>query len=992
MKDRDLVDLTKKTPQKSSKLAKPALLQTLKSESKVISRPNLSKTPSQVKISEALKSRYSGGDSLINLDEFLNKQTKTKWDHKELKPVKSKLEDLMEANSKNERKLPRSFARFPQKVKKEEEIASLSKLIAWRDSALSPKDKETEELPKVPKIPKVPKKTNVLKKNEMFSLDKFLENEKRLIRKREEAQRKAQLEEEEAKRQYKENMKLMETRKSMTDKQKKELNRKRRFNSRNDHSEFYKKILDIDVFNIKESTTDRIPTTFEDGKMYLKTFKSAFFEEVKGEVSSCLQRNDMSKHSVIEFNLEKTSGGLSYLTPGKEHTGKVSFFESMRQEDLILIVGYGDSAPEPNFAEWSQPKVPYCLGIYGKENLSSGHFVKVSETAGVKFEHGMVCYVVFVTTLNTLLREFKMIKQAEFLELGEFILNPSNKVQEQETTVPAEFYKKISFLYNESQNDAIRKVSSKLSGITLLQGPPGTGKTHTVLGILSAFLVGKGITSPIPRVLVCAPSNAAVDEIAHRAITRGLFANNGSIRKDLLIVRSGNWNLDHLELRQNNPNDLREPPEAVKRISLGNQVAKKLREEGMVDTSAKINELKNQVAKIDKAIVASRKKRDLNTVKELEEKRKNLNAEVYREVQVKKTTKDKRKNYQQQILSRGDVVFATLSGAGSKELQDLQHKFDFVIIDEACQSVEPSTLIPFQYGAKHVVLVGDPCQLAPTTFARNSSSSLYSRSLFERLLHGGSEKIMLEIQYRMVKEIREFPSNYFYQSRLRDAENNRSKVAPKWIYGLHLLFINLLSSKETRAKYETSIWNRNEAEFIKAFYGSLTEFHGKGLNIGVITPYRKQVHFIRELLSEFPHWKKDIEVNTVDGFQGREKDLIIFSTVRSGNSLGFLSDFRRMNVGITRAKFGLWVLGNSNCLRTNPDWKHLLNHCENHNSFLDCANFGDFQRYYKSKKTTKKVRIPTKRTKETSEVPNKKAQKSEEDQIWEIIHRKSNNS
>lgn len=114
------------------------------------------------------------------------------------------------------------------------------------------------------------------------------------------------------------------------------------------------------------------------------------------------------------------------------------------------------------------------------------------------------------------------------------------------------------------------------------------------------------------------------------------------------------------------------------------------------------------------------------------------------------------------ILSKAEIVFCTLSGAASKEIQDLNQHFEYVIVDEACQSIELSTLIPLQYGAKHVVLVGDPMQLPATTFAQGSSKNNYSRSLFERLAVSGAHVECLEVQYRMIPQICELSSTHFY--------------------------------------------------------------------------------------------------------------------------------------------------------------------------------------------------------------------------------------
>lgn len=562
----------------------------------------------------------------------------------------------------------------------------------------------------------------------------------------------------------------------------------------------------------------------------------------------------------------------------------------------------------------------YFLGFCERETRGCSYLLKVKPELAAKIEHPQLFHVIYAESLTTLLREFKMIKLAEFLELGEFILNPKMKVKTTLPTLPPNYLDNIRLHFNKSQFDALQKVCSKETGITLIQGPPGTGKTQTLLGIISSFLLSKNFSGEKQRLLVCAPSNSAIDEIAFRAIKQGLFSESGVRRENLLMVRIGNLNLNHLEIRQKNPNDLKEPPKSVKKIYLANLVSEQFKLEGLSVPEINSDKYKIELDRIDAAILKARNDNNRNIVVELEEKRRDVQGSFFREKNIKSRYKEKMKSCQTEILAKADIVFCTLSGAASREMQEVAPKFDFVLVDEACQSLELSTLIPFQYGARHAVLVGDPRQLPSTTFGINSSRICYNRSLFERLMDGGTEVIMLEIQYRMTKEICEFPSAIFYENRLVAADNLDSRPRPRWMPHQEILFFDLKSSKENKAQDETSLFNSAEAQFIVDIYEHLLGYHGTKLNIGIITPYKKQTRFIRDILHKKYRndWKKDIEVNTVDGFQGREKDLIIFSAVRSGDSVGFLSDYRRMNVAITRAKFALWIIGNASCLHNNP--------------------------------------------------------------------------
>ena len=222
-------------------------------------------------------------------------------------------------------------------------------------------------------------------------------------------------------------------------------------------------------------------------------------------------------------------------------------------------------------------------------------------------------------------------------------------------------------------------------------------------------------------------------------------------------------------------------------------------------------------------------------------------------------------------------------------------------------------------------------QLPATTFSKEASDLGLSRSLFERLQKCGTEVSLLTVQYRMVKQIRIFPSMKFYAGKLTDDSTIEFRKQPAWIpRDIPLFFFDLTYTKESRNVKETSICNRLEASFIVELYANFTKYHGRKLNIGVITPYKKQVEIISTNLGKRfgSEYQIDVEVNTIDGFQGREKDVIIFSCVRSGDTIGFLSDYRRMNVALTRAKFALWIVGRSETLQLNSDWNALINYTE----------------------------------------------------------------
>jgi senataxin len=297
------------------------------------------------------------------------------------------------------------------------------------------------------------------------------------------------------------------------------------------------------------------------------------------------------------------------------------------------------------------------------------------------------------------------------------------------------------------------------------------------------------------------------------------------------------------------------------------------------------------------------------------------------------------------VLREAQIVCSTLSVAGSGDLKLIgDSKFETVVIDEASQAIELSTLIPLQMGCCRLVLVGDHKQLPATVFSKVAESHLYSRSLFERLHHSGYPMSVLKRQMRMHPEIARFPSELFYGGEIEDAPNILQLVTKQeWydqpVFG-PLVFFDIEEGKET-VSLQSKV-NEEEAAFVEIIISTLikrypTESANRIVKrTAVVTPYSEQVRLIsdklRRLFGVTDLTKPcPIEVNTVDGFQGREKDIIIASTVRaSQGSIGFLADIRRMNVMLTRARTNMWIIGHRSTLTKDPSspWAQLVNHID----------------------------------------------------------------
>eukprot|EP01064_Diplonema_japonicum_P039390 TRINITY_DN9858_c0_g2_i3.p1 TRINITY_DN9858_c0_g2~~TRINITY_DN9858_c0_g2_i3.p1 ORF type:complete len:1820 (+),score=296.27 TRINITY_DN9858_c0_g2_i3:167-5461(+) len=289
---------------------------------------------------------------------------------------------------------------------------------------------------------------------------------------------------------------------------------------------------------------------------------------------------------------------------------------------------------------------------------------------------------------------------------------------------------------------------------------------------------------------------------------------------------------------------------------------------------------------------------------------------------------------QQQMLRKADVVCATCSGCGVEIIEKVT--FRAVLIDEASQATEPSTLVPLMHGALQVALVGDHKQLPPTILSRSAELGHFGVSLFDRLVTAGVQPSLLAVQYRMHPVLAAYPSDAMYEGKVTSGVDCSERPPPhgfQWpVQELPICFVPV---NGTDTPDGLSHFNKTEAQLVVDTVNGLLASSGLSpSDIGVITPYSAQVRLLRRMLglprgvgrgrsfannASIPD--RGLEVNSVDGFQGREKQVIVVSAVRSNQSghVGFLSDPRRLNVMLTRAKRGLIVFGNTETLRNDKD-------------------------------------------------------------------------
>jgi regulator of nonsense transcripts 1 len=266
---------------------------------------------------------------------------------------------------------------------------------------------------------------------------------------------------------------------------------------------------------------------------------------------------------------------------------------------------------------------------------------------------------------------------------------------------------------------------------------------------------------------------------------------------------------------------------------------------------------------------------------------------------------------EKEILQAADVICCTCVGAGDPRLKNF--RFRQVLIDEATQAIEAEALIPLSMGAKQIVLVGDHCQLGPVVMCKAAAKAGLTQSMFERLVLIGIRPIRLQVQYRMHPILSEFPSNMFYEGSLQNGvtESDRQlrhlpgytgKDDFPWPIKSKPMFFWGVSGMEEISPSGTSYLNRTEASYVEKIVTHLLKMGVSSSQIGVITPYDGQKKYVSEHMRRAGPLAASvyeaIEVNSVDAFQGREKEIILVSCVRSSESqgIGFLADPRRLNV------------------------------------------------------------------------------------------------
>src|SRR5690606_5438549 len=286
------------------------------------------------------------------------------------------------------------------------------------------------------------------------------------------------------------------------------------------------------------------------------------------------------------------------------------------------------------------------------------------------------------------------------------------------------------------------------------------------------------------------------------------------------------------------------------------------------------------------------------------------------------------------LLENSDVITCSLIGASHPLLRNRQYKT--VFIDEAAQALEPACWIPI-IRAGRVVFAGDHCQLPPTIKSREAASAGLATTLFEKCIQRQpATATMLQVQYRMHEDIMEFPSRYFYDSNLIADESVRHAALIPGAPPVEFIDTAGCGFDEAQDPETLSRYNEEEASLVIRQVEQLLETIGASENphsLGIITPYRAQVDRLTKLMEQSP-WYEDIKslitINTVDAFQGQERDIIVLGFVRSNDrgEVGFLGDIRRTNVAMTRARKKLIMIGDSATLGAHPFYSELVEYVQ----------------------------------------------------------------
>ena len=444
---------------------------------------------------------------------------------------------------------------------------------------------------------------------------------------------------------------------------------------------------------------------------------------------------------------------------------------------------------------------------------------------------------------------------------------------------------------NEGQNRALSQIFNA-KDVAIIHGPPGTGKTTTLVNAI------KEVVKTEKQVLVCAQSNAAVDLMVEKLDGLGIE-----------VLRIGH--------------PARLTPEVI---------------ENSLDVKISKHPFFKELREIRKRSDEYRKK-GLKYKRNFGHEERMQRKMVMHEAKMLKGDADRiESQITEDLVDRTQVIACTLVGSTHRLLQD--RTFRSVFIDEASQALEPACWIAIKK-AYRVIMAGDHLQLPPTIKSLKAAKDGLADTLFEKAIKHIDESVMLETQYRMHPDIMKFSGDYFYGGQLKTAEDVLFREKGSELE--HFVFIDTAGCGFTeKVKKETlSTYNKEEADLlVKHLSNNLS----LDKSVGIIAPYKAQIELLRDLVMKNPAFdavRENIVVNTVDAFQGQERDVIYIGLTRSNeqNEIGFLKEYRRMNVAMTRAKTQLVIIGDSATLGRDAFYNSVIDYAQQIGGYKSAFEF-----------------------------------------------------
>ena len=590
--------------------------------------------------------------------------------------------------------------------------------------------------------------------------------------------------------------------------------------------------------------------------------------------NTALQQPENANHKVQSSNLKVQSNQKVQSIKYFSFTGTVSYVDGDR-----MVITVPDSAPLLDLQQSTEP-----IGVQLSFDETSYKLMFEALDRVMKAKNNRLAY----------LRDLFYSHQ----KAGRFSFEPM----------------KFPWL-NPTQERAVNEVLWA-KDVAIVHGPPGTGKTTTLVEAINETLMRES------QVLVCAQSNMAVDWISEKLVDRGInvlrIGNPTRVNDKMLGFTYERRFESHADYPQ-----LWAIRKAIREL-------RKNRKKGSENYHQKMDRLKSRAAEIELRI----------------------NAELFGEAR---------------------VIACTLVGSAHHLLEGM--KFGTLFIDEAAQALEAACWIPMKR-ASRVILAGDHCQLPPTVKSIAALRAGLGKTLMERIAENKPEVVtLLKIQYRMNDEIMRFSSDWFYGGKVESAPQIKYRSVLDYDHPItwidtsneeNQITIEGEDAPEDSASTSSSVSAANQnsdlnfkEQFVGESFGrinkaeaeltllTLAEYFTKiskrrvleeRIDVGIISPYRAQVQYLKKLIKKYEFFKpyrRLISVNTVDGFQGQERDVILISLVRSNDEgqIGFLKDLRRMNVAMTRARMKLIILGNKDTMTKHPFYKKLWEYVEAINNY-----------------------------------------------------------